>query len=35
MMWSYGVKVLPSNCDRKKEKLFRKIDTWLEDPTSF
>ncbi len=33
-LWSYGLKVLPSGCDRKKERLFRKIDTWLEDPTS-
>jgi hypothetical protein len=33
-LWPYGTKVLPSNYDRTKEKLFRKIDAWLEEPTS-
>jgi uncharacterized protein DUF3800 len=32
-LWSYGLKILPKTCDRKNERLFRKIDTWLEDPT--
>jgi len=33
-LWSYGLKILPSGFERKNEELFRKIDTWLEDPAS-
>jgi uncharacterized protein DUF3800 len=33
-LWPYGIKVLPHDYERKKEKLFRKIDAWLEDPAS-
>ena len=33
-LWPYGIKVLPTDHERKNEKLFRKIDAWLEDPTS-
>ena len=32
-LWSYGIKCVPQ-FDSKKEKLFRKIGTWLEDPTT-
>jgi hypothetical protein len=32
--WTYGMKVLPYDFDRKNEELFRKIDTRLDDPTS-
>ncbi len=31
--WSYGLKTIP-NIDHGNEKLFRRIDTWLEDPTT-
>jgi len=32
--WSYGLKIIPTSHDQKQEKLFRRINTWLEDPTT-
>jgi hypothetical protein len=32
--WSYGMKYIPTTFDRKQEKLFKRIDTWIEDPTT-
>jgi len=32
-LWSYGIKVIP-DFDRNEEKLFRRIGTWMEDPTT-
>ena len=32
-LWSYGIKIIP-DFDRTKEKLFRRVDTWMEDPTT-
>jgi Protein of unknown function (DUF3800) len=32
--WSYGLKIIPTTVDHKNEQLFRRINTWLEDPTT-
>ncbi|MCU1251767.1 MAG: hypothetical protein JWQ49_4796 [Edaphobacter sp.] len=32
--WTYGIRYLPTNYDRKDQELFRKIGAWLEDPTA-
>ena len=33
-LWPYGTKILPAAVQRQNEQLFRKIDAWLEDPTT-
>jgi len=33
-LWSYGMKIIPTTFDNKTSKLLKRMNTWLEDPTT-